>query len=70
MFFLAQRADTLPEVRVLVNSDHIVGALASAGGVKTKLYLDTGESWEINMPFQRAIALLRSEPEPGQPPSY
>ena len=48
MFILCQRTDTLPEMRALVNSDHVVAALPSGGGVRTKLLLDSGESWEIS----------------------
>jgi hypothetical protein len=67
MFLLYTRKDMLPELRVLVNTDHIVGAMpAGAGGDKTKLYLSTGESWEIGLPFTRAIAILRDGAEPGQ----
>ncbi len=61
MFLLVQRTDTLPEMRVLVNTDQLVAALPVAGGVKTRLYLATGETWEVALPFTRAIALLRGE---------
>jgi hypothetical protein len=62
MFLLVQRTDTLPEMRALVNTDHIVAVMPVSGGVKTKLYLATGESWEVAFPFTRAISLLH-EPE-------
>lgn len=65
MFILVQRTDTLPEMRVMVNSDHVVAALPVAGGVRTKLYLAIGESWEISLPFNRAVSLLREEAETG-----
>ncbi|MBV9824301.1 MAG: hypothetical protein JO001_01265 [Alphaproteobacteria bacterium] len=63
MFFLCQRTDTMPEQRALVNSDHVVALLPIAGGVRSKLYLDTGESWEIALGFPYAVALFRNEAE-------
>lgn len=60
MFLLYVRKDMIPELRVLVNTDHIVGAMPSgSGGDKTKFYMSTGESWEVALPFTRAIAILR-----------
>src|SRR5947209_4977553 len=63
MFFLCQRTDTMPEQRALVNSDHVVAVLPVAGGSKTKVYLDTGESWEISLAFPQTVALFRNEAE-------
>lgn len=66
MFLLYVRKDMIPELRVLVNTDHIVAAMpAGAGGDKTKLYLSTGENWEVALPFTRAIAILRDGDEPA-----
>jgi hypothetical protein len=65
MFVLVQRTDTLPETRVLINTSHVVAALPVAGGVRTKLYLAVGESWEISLPFTRVVSLLREEGEAG-----
>jgi len=65
MFILVQRTDTLPEMRSLVNTDQIVAVLPVAGGVKTKLYLTTGESWEVALPFTRAIHLLQGSETAG-----
>jgi hypothetical protein len=64
MFVLLQRTDTLPEMRVLVDTGHIAAAAPVGGGVRTRLYLTIGEAWEISLPFARAIAMLRD----GQPP--
>ncbi len=61
MFSLCQRSDTMPEMRVLVNTDHLVAAVPTNGGVRTKLLLDNGESWEISLPFTRAVNLFRQE---------
>lgn len=63
MFLLVQRTDTLPEMRALVNTAHIVAALPVGGGTRTKLYLAIGEAWEISLPFSRAVSLLREEVE-------
>jgi len=63
MFLLVQRTDTLPELRALVNTDQVVAVLPVTGGVKTRLYLATGETWEIAMPFTRAISMFRAEPD-------
>ena len=66
MFLLYLRKDMLPELRVLVNTDHIVGAMPSgAGGDKTKLFLSTGETWEVGAPFARVIAVLRDGADPN-----
>jgi hypothetical protein len=63
MFFLVQRTDTMPEQRALVNSDHVVALLPIAGGSKSKVYLTTGDSWEIVLPFAHVVALFRNEME-------
>ena len=65
MFLLVQRTDTLPEMRALVNTAHIVAALPVGSGARTKLYLAVGESWEVSLPFNRAVSLLREEAEAG-----
>ncbi|HET6197094.1 MAG TPA: hypothetical protein VFE12_15135 [Acetobacteraceae bacterium] len=65
MFLVVQRTDTLPEMRALVNTDHVVAVMPVAGGVRTKLYLSNGDTWEVAMPFTRASALFREEIEPG-----
>jgi hypothetical protein len=65
MFLLYVRKDMIPELRVLVNTDHIVGATPSgSGGDKTKLFLSTGETWEVGVPFTRVIAVLRDGAAP------
>jgi hypothetical protein len=65
MFLLYLRKDMIPELRALINTDHIVAAMPSgAGGDKTKIYLSTGENWEIGAPFTRIIAVLRDGEEP------
>ncbi|HTV88403.1 MAG TPA: hypothetical protein VME41_05250 [Stellaceae bacterium] len=65
MFLLYVRKDMIPELRVLVNTDHIVGAMPSGtGGDRTKLFMSTGESWEVAQPFSRAIAVLRDGAAP------
>jgi hypothetical protein len=61
MFLLVQRTDTMPEVRVLINTDHIVAILPVFGGTKSKFHLDSGEAWEIGLPFSQAQALFRAE---------
>jgi hypothetical protein len=58
-----QRTDTLPEMRALVNTDHVVAVLPISGGIKSKIYLVTGEAWEISLPFSRASGVLRGETE-------
>ena len=65
MFILVQRTDTLPEMRALVNTDHVVAVMPVAGGVRTKLYLSNGDTWEITLPFTRASTVFREEVEPG-----
>jgi hypothetical protein len=67
MFLLYVRKDILPELRVLVNTDHVVAVMpAGAGGDKTKLHLSTGESWEIGLPFTRAISIFRDGMHPNE----
>ena len=61
MFLLVQRTDTLPEMRAVVNTDHIVAVMPVAGGVKTKLYLSNGDTWDVALPFTRAIAMFRGD---------
>lgn len=68
MFLLAQRTDLIPEMRVLVNTDFVVAAMPVIGGAKTRLYLSTGETWEIALPFPRAINLFRGEETPPPAP--
>ena len=63
MFILVQRTDTLPEMRAMVNTDHIVAVMPVSGGVKTKLYLSNGDTWDIGLGFTRAVALFRGEAE-------
>ncbi len=65
MFLLCQRTDTMPEMRVLLNTDHIVAVMPVFGGSKTKFYLDNGEAWEIGMPFSQAQTVFREEPAAG-----
>ena len=65
MFLVVQRTDTLPEMRALVNTDHVVAVMPVAGGVRTKLYLSNGDTWEIALPFTRASGVFREEIEPG-----
>lgn len=65
MFLVVQRTDTLPEMRALVNTDHVVAVMPVAGGVRTKLYLSNGDTWEVSLPFTRASAVFREEIEPG-----
>jgi hypothetical protein len=65
MFLVVQRTDTLPEMRALVNTDHVVAVMPVAGGVRTKLYLSNGDTWEVALPFTRASAVFREELEPG-----
>jgi hypothetical protein len=64
MFLVVQRTDTLPEMRALVNTDHVVAVMPVAGGVKTKLYLANGDTWEVALPFTRASAVFHAEAEP------
>ena len=65
MFLVVQRTDTLPEMRALVNTDHVVAVMPVAGGVRTKLYLSNGDTWEVALPFTRASAVFRGEVESG-----
>jgi hypothetical protein len=65
MFLLVQRTDTMPEVRVLINTDHIIAVLPVFGGTKTKFHLANGEAWEIGLPFTQAQALFRVENAPA-----
>ena len=65
MFLVVQRTDTLPEMRALVNTDHVVAVMPVAGGVRTKLYLSNGDTWEVALPFTRASAMFREEIERG-----
>ncbi len=69
MFLLVQRTDTLPEMRAMINTDHVValmpGGATGSGGAKTKLYLANGDTWEIALPFTRAASLFREETEAG-----
>jgi hypothetical protein len=67
MFVVLQRTDTLPEMRALVNSDHIISMAPVAGGLKSRLTLSNGEVWEIALPFPRAISLLKAEVEIVEP---
>ena len=65
MFLLVQRTDTMPEVRVLINTDQVIAVLPVFGGTKTKFLLTTGESWEIGLPFTQAQTLFRVENAPA-----
>jgi hypothetical protein len=65
MFLVVQRTDTLPEMRAVVNTDHVVAVMPVAGGARTKLYLSNGDTWEVTLPFARASAVFREEIEPG-----
>ena len=67
MFVVLQRTDTLPEMRALVNTDHIIAMAPVSGGVKSRLTLSNGEAWEIALPFTRAISLLNAEVEIVEP---
>lgn len=67
MFVVVQRTDTLPEMRVLVNTDHVVAVAPVGGGLKSRLTLSNGEAWEIGLPFTRAISLLHAELEIVEP---
>lgn len=67
MFIVVQRTDTLPEMRVLVNTDHIIAVNPVGGGTKSRLTLSNGEVWEVALPFTRAITLLRAELEIVEP---
>jgi hypothetical protein len=63
MFLVVQRTDTLPEMRAIVNTDHVVAVMPVSGGMKTKLYLANGDTWEIAMAFTRAIGVFHGESE-------
>ena len=67
MFVVVQRTDTLPEMRALVNTDHIVAVNPVGGGVKSRFTLSNGEVWEVGLPFTRAITLLHAELEIVEP---
>lgn len=67
MFVVVQRTDTLPEMRALVNTDHVVAVNPVGGGVKSRVTLTNGEVWEVSLPFTRAITLLRAELEIVEP---
>lgn len=67
MFVVLQRTDTLPEIRALVNTDHIISMAPVSGGVKSRLTLSNGEVWEIALPFTRAISLLDAQMEIVEP---
>jgi hypothetical protein len=66
MFLVVQRTDTIPEMRSLVNTDHVVAVMPVGAGAKTKLYLSNGDSWDVGLPFTRAVALFRAETEPSR----
>ena len=66
MVVLCQRTDIMPEMRALVNTDHVI-AITVSGGVKSRLTLVNGEAWEVNLSFTRAISLLRHEPDIVEP---
>ena len=61
MFVVVQRTDTLPEMRALVNSDHILAITPVSGGIKSRLTLSNGETWEVALAFTRAISLLHAD---------
>ena len=65
MFLVLQRTDTPPEMRALVNTDHVVAVMAAAGGVRTKLYPSNGGTREVSLPLSRASTVFREEVEPG-----
>ena len=67
MFVVVQRTDTLPEMRALVNTDHLVAVNPVSGSVKSRLTLSNGETWEVALPFTRAITLLHAELEIVEP---
>lgn len=67
MFVVVHRTDTLPEMRAVVNADHIVAINPVGGSVKSRLTLSNGEIWEVALPFTRAISLLRAEVEIVEP---
>ena len=63
MFLVVQRTATLPEMRALVNTDHVVPVMPVPDGVK--LRLSTDDTWGIVLPFPRASAVFRQDIEPG-----
>ena len=63
MFLVVQRTDTLPEMRALVNTDHVVAVMPIPDGVKLRLSND--DTWGIALPFPRASAVFRQDIEPG-----
>ena len=65
MFLVVQRTDTMPELRALLNTDHVISVTPVFGGTKSKLVLDNGETWEIGVPFVQAQVLFHAEPPPG-----
>ncbi len=67
MFVVVQRTDTLPELRALVNTDHIISVAPVGGGTRSRWSLSNGETWEVGMPFTRALSLLQAEPEMVEP---
>ena len=67
MFVVVQRTDTLPEIRALVNSDHVISIAPVGGGTRSRWSLSNGETWEVAMPFTRALSLLRAELEMVEP---
>ncbi|MGE5269515.1 MAG: hypothetical protein ACM3JG_07565 [Thiohalocapsa sp.] len=67
MFIVVHRTDTLPEMRALVNTDHIVSVAPVGGGLKSRFSLSNGEAWEVSLPFTRAINLLHAELEIVEP---
>ena len=67
MFMQWQRSDTLPEMRIMVNLDHLVAIVPSSGGLKTKIYLVNGEAWEITTPYMQAVNMVKEITAPPQP---
>ena len=67
MFLLCHRTDTLPEIRALVNTDHIIAVSPVSGGVKSRLSMSNGEAWEVSLSFTRAMSLLHAEAEIVEP---
>jgi hypothetical protein len=62
MFLLVQRTDTMPELRAMVNTDHVVAVTPTSGGAKCRLYLANGETWEVSLPFTQALNVFRETP--------
>jgi hypothetical protein len=67
MFLLCQRTDTMPAMRALVNTDHIITVTAASGGLKSRFTLSNGEAWEVALPFTRLIGLLHADLEIVEP---